>query len=149
MLRLAFLSCFVLSACGPDVAAWVGTYEGSGSINAGRQPEPLVGSLVVTPDARFTLTSTPTGTGNHVFTCALTASGVTATQASFTVPTTCALGVTPSDGCTHAITVNAASVEKTGSDVSGTVSGRVSSTCQGAGSQVSDHLLSFFGQLRP
>lgn len=140
---LVFLA-LVFTACGPDVAAWKGTYSGSGSLNAGRQPEAVVGTLTVTDDARFTLTTTPMGASNQVWTCALVAQAVDATKASFQVPTTCPLSVTPSDSCTHQVTINAAQVNKTGNAVDGTVSGRINSTCA-SGNAINDFLLSFAG----
>jgi hypothetical protein len=141
-MRLPILA-LVLCGCGPDVAAWVGTYKGSGTINAGRQPEPLTGALTVTADGRFTLTSDPLAPENRVWTCALTASMTTATQASFAVPTTCALGVTPSDGCTHTVTINMGTLNKNGNDVDGTISGRVNSAC--TSTTANDWLLNFGG----
>lgn len=148
-MRRAFaLLALVFSACGPDVSSWVGTYAGSGSLNAGRAPEAVVGTLTVTADARFTLTSNATGSSNSVFTCSLVASTVDSTKASFTVPTTCELGVSPSDGCSYQLTINAAQVNRADTAVDGTVSGRVNATCSGAGNSVNDFLLSFGGTRR-
>ncbi|MFT3706186.1 MAG: hypothetical protein QM817_00840 [Archangium sp.] len=143
-MRLLILALVLaLSGCGPDVAAWVGTYKGSGTINAGRQPEPLSGTLAVTADGRFTLTSDAVAPDNRVWTCALTASMATAAQATFAVPTTCPLGVTPTDNCTHTVTINMATLNKSGNDVDGTISGRVSSAC--TSTTANDWLLSFGG----
>jgi hypothetical protein len=144
MRRSLALVALVFIGCGPDVTAWKGTYSGSGSLNAGRQPEAVVGTLTITDDARFTLTTTPMGTSNQVWTCALVAQSVDATKARFQVPTTCPLSVTPSDNCTHQVTINAAQVTRTGTAVEGTVSGRINSRCT-SGNAINDFLLSFAG----
>lgn len=136
------------AACGPDVASWTGVYRGSGTINAGRQPEPLTGTLTGNADATFTLKSDPTGTMNRVWQCSLRATSATAENVIFMVPTTCPLGVMPDDNCMHQVTINAATVHRiAGSmEIDGSLSGRVSSTCMGMSNTTNDWLLEFTGR---
>lgn len=137
-----------LSACGPDVSSWTGVYRGSATINAGRQPEPLTGTLTANADATFTLKSDPTGTMNRVWQCSLRAASAAAENVTFMVPTTCALGVMPDDGCMHQVTINMATVHRIAGalEIDGSLSGRVSSTCTGMSGATNDWLLEFSGR---
>jgi hypothetical protein len=138
----ASLLVLVLCACGPDVAAWKGTYSGSVVVNDGRLPQAYTGKLIVSDGARFEGSAVNGGT---TFTCALNASMADAATASFTVPTSCDLVPSPADGCTYKVTVNAASATRNGNSIEGTVNGRLNKSCNGGSSTATDFSMSLAG----
>ena len=127
-----------LSACGPAVGDWKGTWKGNAVINTGRAPIVVPGLLTIADGAQFTVTSDPRGTPAQVYSCALNAMSVEGSSATFQVPTTnCALKATPGDGCTYAVTINTASATRNADMLTGSVSGRLTSTCT-SGNSIED-----------
>ncbi len=141
-MRFSIFFAIFLTACGPDVTAWKGTWTGSGTLNTGRLPEPYTGTLTIADGARFELSVPSSGT---TFTCAINAATVDGTTATFTVPASCTMTATPSDGCTYQVTVNAASATRTADTIEGTANGRVNSTCTSSSSKATDFALTLFG----
>jgi hypothetical protein len=132
----------VVSACGPDVSAWKGTYSGTAVVNDGRQPQAYTGTLLIADGARFEGSAVSGGT---TFSCALNASSADATTAGFTVPTNCDLVASPADGCTYKVTVNTASATRNGNSIEGTVNGRLNKSCTGGSSTATDFSMTIVG----
>ncbi|MFO0594547.1 MAG: hypothetical protein U0228_04565 [Myxococcaceae bacterium] len=142
MSRLMLAALLTLCACGPDVTAWKGSYAVSGSMNDGRQPEPVTGTLTVADGALFTLTSDPKN--GNTWTISMNASMVDGARAAFTTPSQATLNVSPANGCTYPLTINMAELHLLGGAVDGTISGRANITCS-TGTTATDFLLSFGG----
>ncbi len=137
-MRAPFLLLLLLAACGPDVTAWKGTWTGTAHVNTGRQPEPYPGTLTISDGARFEGVTTSGGT---TFSCALTAGSGDGAKVTFAGTSTCSLTAAPPDGCTRAVTVTQGSATRTGNALEGSLSGRVETTCTGAGSGATDFAL--------
>jgi len=145
MTRLVVLSVLALTACGPDTAAWSGTYTGSGTYTAGRPPVVLMGTLEISGAGQFTFTGKADG---PTFTGVLQAESVTDTTATFKLPATGTATASPSDGCTRQVTVTMASASRDGANVEGSFNGNLRSECSGAGTSNETFLISFGGTKR-
>lgn len=146
MLRAAvmkhlFFSVLFLTACGPDITPWKGTWGGSGSVNTGRQPMAFTGTLTISDGARFVATSDAQGMPAVSLSCALTAATADATAVTFKGPTQVELTATPADGCTRQLTVDDGSATRDGNALSATVRGKLKTDCTGGSSTAENFLL--------
>jgi hypothetical protein len=142
MTRLAVFSLVLFAACGPDTAAWHGTYTGSGSYTAGRPPVVVTGTVQVSPAGQFTVSGKGDGPS---FTGTLQAETVTDTTATFTLPATGTVAATPADGCTRALTVTSASATRTGDQLELVISGTAKIDCAGGSSVSESFRLELYG----
>jgi hypothetical protein len=134
MTRLAVFSLVLFAACGPDTAAWQGTYTGSGSYTAGRPPVVVTGTVQVSPAGQFTVSGKGDGPS---FTGTLQAETVTDTTATFTLPATGTVAATPADGCTSAT--------RTGEQLELVISGTAKIDCAGGSSVSESFRLELYG----
>ena len=140
-MKNSFALVLLLSACGPDVTAWKGTWAGSGSINTGRQPIAFTGNLVISDGAHFVATSDAQGTPSISLSCALNAATADGTTVTFTGPQTLQVTATPADGCTRTVTLDAASATRTGEALEATANGKLKTDCTGGSSTAESFLL--------
>lgn len=136
-----FFSVLFLTACGPDITPWKGTWGGSGSVNTGRQPMAFTGTLTISDGARFVATSDAQGMPAVSLSCALTAATADATAVTFKGPTQVELTATPADGCTRQLTVDDGSATRDGNALSATVRGKLKTDCTGGSSTAENFLL--------
>lgn len=131
----------VLGGCGGrlEVGEWKGTWSGAAVINTGRQPEIYNGTITIDALARFEAVSV--AIDGKVFTCALTASEIEDTAASFTAPLACTMTANPADDCTYEVTFNNASATRDGKTLQGVANGRMTSTCTVSSSKALDFAL--------
>ena len=151
MKHLLLCSAVLLSACGPDVTPWKGTWTGSGSVNTGRQPQPFTGTLTIADGALFTGTTDAQGSPAVSFTASLTASTADGAAVTFKGPTTVQLTATPSDGCTRTVTIDEGSATRggdIGDSLSATVKGKLKTDCMGGSSTAENFLLDLFANRR-
>lgn len=141
LMRHLFFTVLFLTACGPDLTPWKGTWAGSGSVNTGRQPMPFAGTLTIADGARFVATSDAQGTPAVSFTCTLTAATADAATATFKGPVTVELTATPADGCTRQVTLDDGSATREGDALSATVRGKLKTDCTGGSSTAENFLL--------
>ena len=137
-----------LTACGPDVTAWKGTWAGSGTLNTGRQPMPFTGQLTITDGAVFSGTTDPQGSPAQSFAASLTAAMVDGTKATFTGPSSVTLTATPAGDCTWQVTLDAADATRMDQSLDATARGKVTTQCMGGSTTTESYLLSFFGMRR-
>lgn len=130
-----------VTACGPDVTAWKGTWGGSASINTGRQPLAYTGTLTISDGARFAATSDAQGSPAQSFSCALTAATADGTKVTFATAAGCDLTATPADTCSYKVTFDAAEATRTGDALAATGHGRMTATCTGTSDVVTDFAL--------
>ncbi|MDP1829165.1 MAG: hypothetical protein Q8L48_38230 [Archangium sp.] len=140
-MRHLFVSVLFLTACGPDVAPWKGTWGGSGSVNTGRLPMPFTGTLTISDGARFAATSDAQGMPAVSFACTLTAATADAAAVTFKGPVTVELIATPADGCTRQVTVDDGSATRDGDALTATVRGKLKTDCTGGSSTAENFLL--------
>ena len=148
MKHLLLCSAVLLSACGPDVTPWKGTWTGSGSVNTGRQPQPFTGTLTIADGALFTGTTDAQGTPAVSFSASLVAATADATSVTFKGPTTVQLTATPSDGCTREVTLDEGSATRMDDTISATVKGKLKTDCMGGSSTAENFLLDLFANRR-
>lgn len=141
LMRPLFFSVLFLTACGPDITPWKGTWGGSGSVNTGRQPMPFTGTLTISDGARFVATSDAQGMPAVSFSCALTAATADAATVTFKGPTQVELTATPADGCTRQLTVEDGSATREGEALSATVRGKLKTDCAGGSNTAENFLL--------
>ena len=137
----------LLSACGPDLSPWKGTWSGSGSVNTGRQPLAFTGTLTI-DGAKFSVRSEPQGMPAVAFTAELTATTADATSAPFTGPSTFQLIAAPTDGCTRNVTLDDGSATRNADALEGTARGKVKTECTGGSSTVENFLLTLAANRR-
>lgn len=147
-MRNSFALVLVLSACGPDVTAWKGTWVGNGSINTGRQPLAFTGTLTISDGARFVATSDAQGSPAVSLSCALTAATADGTTVTFTGPTAVEVTATPADGCTRQVTLDAATATRTGEALEATANGKLKTDCTGGSSTAESFLLTLAANRR-
>lgn len=140
MKHFVLASVVVLSACGPDLSGWKGTWAGSGSVNTGRQPLAFTGTMTI-DGAKFSATSDAQGTPSVAFTAVLTAAMADATTATFTGPSMFQLTAAPTDGCTRNVTLDDGSATRSGDALEATARGKVKTECTGGSSTVENFLL--------
>lgn len=131
-LALLFASLLALAGCGPDVSGYTGTWTCSGSLNTGRLPLAVAGTLTVTADGRFAASGKEQGATGSTYTAGLFATTADATVVTFTGPTSETLVSTPADGCTRQLTVTEGTLTRAGQGLSGAVRGTSKSDCNGS-----------------
>jgi hypothetical protein len=138
----------LLSACGPDVTAWKGTWVGSGSVNTGRLPIAFTGTLTISDGARFAGVSDAQGSPAISLSCALTAATADGATVTFTGPTSVDVTATPADGCTRLATIDDGTATRTGEALEATVRGKLKTDCSGGSSVAENFLLSLVANRR-
>lgn len=125
------------SACGGG--AWTGTWEGSCTVNTGRQPVTYTGSLELSEVGGQVQVRSRAVSGSQTFTGALLTAATTAdTRATFGSASSCELTAAPADTCAYVATLNSAELTRTGDSLEGTAQGRMTITCTGPGGSISD-----------
>jgi hypothetical protein len=132
-------------ACGPDVSAWKGVWVGSAIVNTGRAPEGYSGTLTIADGAKFQVTSDASGNPKQSFNCAINASAIDSSTATFTGPVDCDLVATPTGACTYKVTVNSGTATRNGNSIEGTINGRLASTCTVGSNKAEDFSLMITG----
>ena len=141
MRPLFFLCVFLLTACGPDLTPWKGTWGGSGSVNTGRQPLAFTGTLTISDGARFVAVSDAQGSPAVSFTATLTAATADAANVTFKGPSTIEFTAAPADGCTRVVTLDDGMATRTGDALQASVRGKVKTDCTGGSSTAENFLL--------
>ncbi len=147
-MRHLFVVALALSACGPDITPWKGTWSGSGSVNTGRQPLGFTGTLTISDGARFEGKTDAQGMPAVSFSATLTAATADASAVTFTGPTALQLMATPADGCTRQVTLDDGSATRNGEALEATARGKVKTDCTGGGSTVENFLLTLAANRR-
>ncbi|MBE2251787.1 MAG: hypothetical protein IAE78_19785 [Myxococcus sp.] len=125
---------------------WPGTYVGTATVNDGRMPTTVSGTLTIAvgsgiPAALvFGFKGAPTGVSKE-WSCqagGVSTANNTASTATLATGGTCTLTVTPADGCTYDAVFNSGEFSLAGDALSGTGQGRLTTACAGMGSATSD-----------
>lgn len=132
--RSSLVLALFLSACGPDVGDWKGAWSGAGSLNTGRQPLAVVGTLTVVDGARFLFSGTVQGTSSPTYSAELVATSADGAKVLFQGPLAATLTAAPADGCTRQLTIDEGTLTRAGAGFDGVVRGKAKSDCTGGSS---------------
>jgi len=125
---------------------WPGTWTGSATVNDGRMPTTMNGTLVITAGAGtpaslvFAFTGSPAGV-SKTWSCpagGVSTASSTASTATIATGASCKLTVTPDDGCTYDTVLNSGEFTLQGDTMTGSGGGRLTTACTGMGSATSD-----------
>lgn len=125
-----------LSACGPDLSAWKGTWSGNAAVNTGRQPEVVPASFTFAEGATANFGLGPWGSPARTFTCTLVALEADPAKATFTPHAACAVEKSAGDDCAYGLLFNTGSAQRTGESLDAALSGRLTTTCPSGSSAV-------------
>ncbi|MDP3231305.1 MAG: hypothetical protein Q8N26_00920 [Myxococcales bacterium] len=133
-----------LSSC--MAQQWQGTWTGSATVNDGRMPTTMNGTIIVTPGSGipaslvFAFSGSPAGV-SKTWSCpagGVSTASSTASTATIATGAACKLTVTPDDGCTYDTVFNSGEFTIQGDAMTGTGGGRLTTACTGMGSTTSD-----------
>jgi hypothetical protein len=140
------LPLFLVSFSSCMAQQWQGTWAGSATVNDGRMPTTLNGTLTISNGAGipaalvFAFKGAPGGVSKEWSCPAGGVSTATSTASTATLATgsTCKLIVTPDDGCSYDTVFNSGEFTIQGDSMTGTGGGRLTTACPGMGSSTSD-----------
>lgn len=137
----------VLSACGggPDLTPFKGTWTGSGSLNTGRAPLVLSGTMTIPSSGLITAEGKAQG-GSTTYSTSFIATDADDKTLLLKGPIAVTLTATPADGCTREVTVDEVTLDRIENSMRAVARGLVKTNCASGSTATENFLLSLDGK---